>query len=119
VKSKNNTDAWGRRLASLGCDSEPTLVVSNECGTGSYIANESTAWIRQSELIRDVGIGGYRLAVVNRMQCDSGTSNGTFGTVSHDWGADWKQHAVSFNYYEGLNVLGLDTGWKIWPWNWF
>jgi RHS repeat-associated protein len=110
----NMSDIWGMTVYGHG-GPDGTLSQRQQISNADW----GESWINQRVLIDSVDKGGYKLAVVNMMQCYSGTSMGTYRGKYHDWGGDWRMHAIVFNYYEGLNVLGLDMGWKTWPWNWF
>jgi RHS repeat-associated protein len=105
---------WGMTVYGHG-GKDGTLSQSGKLGYKDW----NVKWMNQQDLIRYVGQGGYKLAIVNMMQCYSGTSTGTYYGQPQDWSAEWRKHAITLNYYEGLNVLGLDTGWVLWPWNWF
>ena len=102
--SDNKGDVWGM------------VVFGHGDRSGRYLAaplkeDESLYGkiITQDMLIRNVQAGGYKISSVYMMQCYS-SANG--------YDAKWKNAALKYYGYSGMNVLGSDMGAGRWPWNW-
>ena len=103
-------DIWGLQVFAHGssdgeCISMPPSAEMNK----NPLSFEGIRWTTQDNLIDLVRQGGYRISCVYMMQCYSGVG---------EYEKRWRQAAIDFYGYKGMNVLGADMGAGYWPWNW-
>lgn len=93
-------DLWGIQVFAHG-DSSGTFVV---------MPGKDRRFIEQNEIMSYVSGGGYKIAYAYMMQCYS---------AAGEYGDRWRDLAIHFIGYDGMNVLGFDMEGDYWPWNWF
>jgi hypothetical protein len=114
-------DTWG--VVVFGHGSKDGMLAMPGVTEINARQTEGTLWVRQSRVIQSVGENGYKLARVYAMQCYSayrGPVAYDDGTIMNfDWETSWKEKANLFYGYQGENIVLIDTGSSLWPWNWW
>jgi len=101
----NKGDLWGIVVFAHGPPGGSFLVAPLKKDDPTY-----GKIISQDKLIDSIQQGGYKIARAYMMQCYSAANN---------FEVKWRRSTMKFYGYSGVNLLGLDLGSGLWPWNWF